>query len=134
MSTIVKHNRKTWTDSERVTEHIYQEQFYLEIHHNDKKHEQTFVSSEKLGITTSNAKIGYWESWEQFESTNDDKFYLTYPINIAEDGNYWVELAYHSSMEGTFPAIFYMDGIKEDVQLKGSNNFLTRFTKQYQLQ
>ena len=131
---ISKHNTKSWSDSQRVSEHVYTEKFLLEIRHNNVLYEQDFISrSSGTPVTMSNAKYGLWDSWETLESNDSNEFYLTYTFTAPETGTYDIGFLFTSTDEEYHNITWYVDDEAKDWAIRGNPKWLTRKTYGYNL-
>ena len=121
MSGIQKHNKKTWSDYERFATHVYDEKFLLKIFQNVREHEQQFLCETDSALQTSNCYVGHWKSERNYVSRDSNNYYLTADFVASETGDYSIEVLYRTSVEGTFPTIWYVDGNKSDPHFKALN-------------
>jgi hypothetical protein len=131
---ISKHNTKSWSDSQRVSEHVYTEKFLLEIRHNNVQYEQDFISrSSGTPVTMSNAKYGGWDSWETLESNDSNEFYLTYSFTASDNGTYDIGFLFTSTDEEYHNVTATVDDDSKEWAIRGNPKWLTRKTYGYTL-
>ena len=134
MHGIAKHNTKSWSDSRRLTNHVYTEKFTLEIRHNEVEYEQDFISrSSGTPVVMSNAKYGVFGSWETLESNNSDDFFLEYTFTASETGEYDIGFLFTSTDNDYHNITWTVDDMEKEWAVRSNPRWFTRKTYGYSL-
>lgn len=134
MTGIHKHNRKSWSDYERYSTHVYDEKFLLELFHNERDYEQQFLCETGSPLIVSNAKMVNWKSDTNYVSRDGGDYYLKAKFSAPITGEYNVEVLYRTEEEGAFITLWVMDNNEINYHLKGSPEYRTREIHDYHLQ
>lgn len=131
---IQKHNKKSWSDYQRYSEHVYDEKYLFEVFHNEKEHEQQFQCSADSPLKVSNASIDYWKSEANYKSRDGNSYYLSTDFIAPVTGEYTIELLFRTVTEGKFKTVWNIDNNKIEHYIKGSPEYRTRKVNDYHFQ
>ena len=127
MAGIQKHNKKSWSDYQRYSSHVYDEHFLLELFHNEKEYEQQHHCTAPSGMTVSNAEIEYWKAELNYRSRDGNNYYLHTDFVCNETGEYNIEIIYRTSIENNpFKIVLDIDDNAHDEWLVGSPEYRSR--------
>lgn len=134
MAGIQKHNKKSWSDYQRYSSHVYDEKFLLELFHNERDYEMHYLCSPKSALEVSNAKIEGWKSETNYVSRDGNDYYLRTTFIAPVTGEYNIEVVYRTATEGSFISLWFCDGNEESRFMKGSPEYRSRMIKNYHFQ